>query len=184
MNQIPCPKAVKRPVPKSGGQRVGQVENDAITCVKILEHVLDVSEPLAGRARGNLLRQLQTLRITQDSSAGVTPKILHSSSSSSSSSSSRQFDSSVLPNPSRRDVLELANLVLGPWIVANSRASAGDHSARMRTRRKNGVRNDAQSCGLSSPKRKRGKPNGWACLVFGETSASDITPSPMQHQLL
>ena len=65
MNQIPCPKAMKRPVPKSGGQRVGQVENDAITCVKILEHVLDVSEPLAGRARGNLLRQLQTLRITQ-----------------------------------------------------------------------------------------------------------------------
>ena len=57
---------MKRPVPKSGGQRVGQVENDAITCVKILEHVLDVSEPLAGRARGNLLRQLQTLRITQD----------------------------------------------------------------------------------------------------------------------
>ena len=56
------------------------------------------------------------------------------------SATARQFDSSVLPNPSRRDVLELANLVLGPWIVANSRASAGDHSARMRTRRKNGVR--------------------------------------------
>ena len=93
-----------------------------------------------------------------------------------------------------------------PWSVANSRASVGDRSAHMRTRKKNGVRSDGQSCGLSSLKRKRGKPNGWACHVFGETSASDTMrlslplltqrlllrtktwlqhlPSRMQHQLL
>ena len=89
---------------------------------------------------------------------------------------------------------------------ANSRASAGDRSARMRTRKKKGVRNDGQSCGHSSLKRKHGKPNGWACHVFGETSASDTMrlslprltqrlllwtktwlqylPSLVQHQLL
>ena len=81
--------------------------------------------------------------------------------------------------PSRRDVLELANLVLGSHGVLQIREkNIGDRSARMRTRKKNGVRNDGQSCGLSSPKRKRGKPNGWACRVFGETSASDM----MQRQ--
>ena len=36
-------------------------------------------------------------------------------------------------------------------------------------------RNDGQSCGLPSPKRKRGKPNVWASRVFGGTSASDTT---------
>ena len=57
--------------------------------------------------------------------------------------------------------------------IANSLASVSDRSARMRTRKKNGVRNDGQSCGDSSRKRKRGKLNDWACRVCGETSASD-----------
>ena len=79
----------------------------------------------------------------------------------------------LFPSPSFSALVRIGSRF--PWSVANSRASAGDHSARVRTRRKNGVRNDGQRCGLSSPKRKRGKPNGWACRVFGETSASDTT---------
>ena len=67
---------------------------------------------------------------------------------------SSHFDSIVLPNPSRRDVLELANLILGSHGVLHIREPVlGDRSARMRTRKKNGVRSDGQSCGLSSPKR-------------------------------